>query len=466
MGLESLGKKLAQLGSDTRSSVRKMNESYQIGNKIAEEKKTLSRLYKSIGEAVFQADPEHAPEGLEEEYEAIRSTKAALEELEAQKTRMRGFVICPECGREAPLNENYCSACGAKLPDIAPKEEEEAQPAQEDAAEEEPDDADYFDEEIAKEGEDMPLEESAVRISLEKEKEEQSPDRMSVEDDTASVEDNETDAGSGEVSDSEDAGIPSGEEQEIREDFEQAQDRFVESAKAVAAQAGEVIDEMAERARDLMGIFTKRADAFVKDVSSRMTAETRPASEEKAADEEKEEASQETEKQEGTKEERRAALEKEAQEAIAKAAKTAAEFAKEAQKMMKEAVEKAREAAEKYKKEAEKQEAEDAVKAAQEAGEAVRAAAEDTVDAAEEIAGEAVDAAEEIAGEAVQTAEDMVEAADEAAKEAAEAVTQAAEETGEAIKEAAGEAAQSVDETLEDAADAFTQASDAADPEE
>ena len=46
MGLESLGKKLAQLGNDTRSSVRKMNESYQIGNKIAEEKKTLRGVYR------------------------------------------------------------------------------------------------------------------------------------------------------------------------------------------------------------------------------------------------------------------------------------------------------------------------------------------------------------------------------------------------------------------------------------
>ena len=52
MGFESLGKKLAQLGQDTKSSVQKMSESYQMNSRIADEKKNLEQLLAQIGEAV------------------------------------------------------------------------------------------------------------------------------------------------------------------------------------------------------------------------------------------------------------------------------------------------------------------------------------------------------------------------------------------------------------------------------
>ena len=96
MGLESFGKKLAQLGQDTRSSVQKMGENYQLNSKIADEKKGLEKLFQTIGEAIFEADPENAPAGLEEEFEAVKAAKAAIAELESQKQKTKGVVICPD----------------------------------------------------------------------------------------------------------------------------------------------------------------------------------------------------------------------------------------------------------------------------------------------------------------------------------------------------------------------------------
>ena len=42
MGFEALGKKLAQLGQDTKTSVQKLGESYQMNGKINEAKKILA----------------------------------------------------------------------------------------------------------------------------------------------------------------------------------------------------------------------------------------------------------------------------------------------------------------------------------------------------------------------------------------------------------------------------------------
>ena len=54
MGLETLGKKLAQLGQDTVSSVQKTTEGVQMSTKIASEKKNLDKLFAQIGEAFFE----------------------------------------------------------------------------------------------------------------------------------------------------------------------------------------------------------------------------------------------------------------------------------------------------------------------------------------------------------------------------------------------------------------------------
>ena len=117
---ENLGKKLAQLGQDTRASVQKMSESYSLNTKLNEEKHALDSLFAQIGEAVFDKISE-APipglEGLEEQFGAVKAAKEAIKSLEDQVQKLKGVTVCPECGKEAAKGEKFCSACGAKLPE-------------------------------------------------------------------------------------------------------------------------------------------------------------------------------------------------------------------------------------------------------------------------------------------------------------------------------------------------------------
>ena len=116
MGLESLGKKLAQLGQDTVSSMQKTAESVQMNNRIADEKKALDKLFAQIGEAVFDKAGDVIPEGMEDLFEAVKNTKAAITDLEDQKKKMRSKRACPACGKEAGKGEKFCSECGTPLP--------------------------------------------------------------------------------------------------------------------------------------------------------------------------------------------------------------------------------------------------------------------------------------------------------------------------------------------------------------
>ena len=131
MGIESLGKKLSQLGADTKNSVQKMSESYQISSKVKEQKAAMEKLFAQIGEKVFNADPEAAPAGLEEIYASVKEVKDTLSSLEDQRQKVKRVVVCPECGKEAPEDANFCSVCGTKLPE---RKEEEPQTEADEAA--------------------------------------------------------------------------------------------------------------------------------------------------------------------------------------------------------------------------------------------------------------------------------------------------------------------------------------------
>ena len=120
MAFESLGKKLAQLGQDTKNSVQKMSESYQLNSKISEEKRGLEQLFAQIGEAVADKIGEAPIPGLEdltEKFDAVTKAKEAIKDLEEQALKLKGIPTCPECGKEATKGEKFCSACGAKLPE-------------------------------------------------------------------------------------------------------------------------------------------------------------------------------------------------------------------------------------------------------------------------------------------------------------------------------------------------------------
>ena len=118
MGIETFGKKIAQIGQDTKSSVQKVSNVISINSKITEETDKLNELLAKVGSSAYEKFADNPPEGLEETFEEIKTVKETLASLQEQREKAKGVVTCPECGKEYPVGENFCSACGAKLPEV------------------------------------------------------------------------------------------------------------------------------------------------------------------------------------------------------------------------------------------------------------------------------------------------------------------------------------------------------------
>ena len=71
MGFSDLGKKLSKLGQDTKNGVQKVSDSVSISNRISAEKKSLGRLFATIGETMYKESPDVPKEGLEDEWAAV-----------------------------------------------------------------------------------------------------------------------------------------------------------------------------------------------------------------------------------------------------------------------------------------------------------------------------------------------------------------------------------------------------------
>ena len=118
MAFENLSQSLQRLGQEAGSRVQSLLEAAAVSSKISEAKKELERSYSEFGKAAYEKSFGEPIEGLESTFEAVRTCLSSLDELNLQLLRVKGTKACPSCGREFPLDENFCSSCGAKLPVI------------------------------------------------------------------------------------------------------------------------------------------------------------------------------------------------------------------------------------------------------------------------------------------------------------------------------------------------------------
>ena len=118
MDLSKLGQDLKELGQGVASKIQKSMEISNVEGKVKEAAKKLEQSYAELGKEAFAACSDCPIEGLEDSFAAVKASIDNLDELTAQLQRIKGTKACPNCGREFPLDENFCSSCGAQLPVI------------------------------------------------------------------------------------------------------------------------------------------------------------------------------------------------------------------------------------------------------------------------------------------------------------------------------------------------------------
>ena len=124
MGFEQLGKKLLNLGQDAKSGMQKVSKSYQVSGRLDDEKRSLSKMYAVIGKYIYEKNGGNPPEGLEDEFTAVKVTMENVDRLSRELNSLRGRIYCTECGEEAGAGESFCIKCGTKLPEPEEKTSE------------------------------------------------------------------------------------------------------------------------------------------------------------------------------------------------------------------------------------------------------------------------------------------------------------------------------------------------------
>ncbi len=120
MGFSDLLKKLSKLGQDTKNGVQKVSDSVTISNRISQEKKSLGRLFATIGETVYKESPDVPKPGMEDEWAAVKVAYANIETYTEQLNNVKGIIYCPNCGRPAANGDKFCAKCGFRI-DIYPE---------------------------------------------------------------------------------------------------------------------------------------------------------------------------------------------------------------------------------------------------------------------------------------------------------------------------------------------------------
>lgn len=122
--LKEFSKQFSNIARSATEKNREGAEANRLNAQLKAAEDELERLYTRFGKASYAAV---TGEGDSAEVESlalrVRATRLQVEELTAARDAVRELKRCVNCGMLFPKEARYCSACGKKLPEGAPKPE-------------------------------------------------------------------------------------------------------------------------------------------------------------------------------------------------------------------------------------------------------------------------------------------------------------------------------------------------------
>ena len=116
-----------QVSSVARTVTEKSKEGAEasrLNGELRAAQEALSELYRRYGVVCYDmGQGQDARKEAEALVVRIRAALLQVEELTAQRDAAREVRRCPACGMAHSVQARYCSACGKKLPEDAPKPE-------------------------------------------------------------------------------------------------------------------------------------------------------------------------------------------------------------------------------------------------------------------------------------------------------------------------------------------------------
>lgn len=116
-----LGKKASQTYQATKEKATNLSDELKLKGKISEKKEKMEKLYKEIGEIVFNEvkdGKDASRDVILPKCDEISKIKDEISKLEAEILAVKKMKKCTNCGTEMDINAEFCSKCGKEQPKV------------------------------------------------------------------------------------------------------------------------------------------------------------------------------------------------------------------------------------------------------------------------------------------------------------------------------------------------------------
>ena len=108
--------KVKEMADTVDKTVSEQIESIKLKSKVNALNDEIDDLYRSIGIKVYQSAEQSIQRGdFEVEIRGIAERFDTIHQYLGRAAQIRGVIVCPGCGKECQLGDEFCSKCGQKL---------------------------------------------------------------------------------------------------------------------------------------------------------------------------------------------------------------------------------------------------------------------------------------------------------------------------------------------------------------
>jgi len=114
--LDELSDKLLNTGKTAVNKAKEVADITKLKTEIISEESKIKSAYAEIGKLCYEKAEGEIDPDFQPLFEKIAVSKAAIAENKAEIQRLKGTSVCPECGAEVADKAQFCSSCGAPVP--------------------------------------------------------------------------------------------------------------------------------------------------------------------------------------------------------------------------------------------------------------------------------------------------------------------------------------------------------------
>jgi hypothetical protein len=113
---ENLGKKIGSVAETAADKANEFAEITKLNNSISSEQKQIDGLFIEIGKLIFEREKEDQDSPIAEQCRKILISQNSIAEFQSKIEQIKGSNGQP-AGNAAQADANYCSNCGAVIPE-------------------------------------------------------------------------------------------------------------------------------------------------------------------------------------------------------------------------------------------------------------------------------------------------------------------------------------------------------------